>query len=332
MVMPAGTSISLPSILIVGIATLPALFRCQLFGARADAALHFRPEMPDQSLDRPRRAVGERANRVAFDLLGDVVQRIDLLDPRVARDHPLHHAPDPTESLAAGRALATALVLVEVGQTGDRLDDVGRLVHDDDRCRAEAALLVLQRVEVHQDRVADRLGQHRRRRTTGNDGQQVVPAAAYAAGMLLDQLLEGNAHRLFDVARLVHVPGDAEEFGAGVVGTAESSEPGRALAQDRRRHRDRLDIVHRRGAAVEAGSRGERRLEPRHALLAFEALEQRRLLAADVGAGAAMNVDLELPARTAGIVAEQTGVARFLDRFDQMLRLVVELAAHIDVG
>src|SRR5476651_2203070 len=231
MVMPAGTSISLPSILIVGIVCSPPLFRCQLFGARADAALHFRPEMPDQSLYRPRRAVGERANRVTLDLLGDVVQRIDLLNSRVARDHAFHYAPYPAEPFAAGRALATALVLVEVGQTSDRLDDVGRLVHDDNRCRAEAALLVLQRVEVHQDRVADRLGQHRRRRTTENDGQQVVPAAAYAAGMLLDQLLEGNAHRLFDVARLVYVPGDAEEFGAGVVRAANAAEPGSTAAQ-----------------------------------------------------------------------------------------------------
>src|SRR5471032_417956 len=135
MVMPAGTSISLPSILIVGIATLPALFRCQLFGARADAALHFRPEVPDQSLDRPRRAVGERANRVTLNLLGDVVQRIDLLDARVTRDHAFHHAPYPAEPFAAGRALATALMLVEIGEPRDRLDDVGRLVHDDDRRR-----------------------------------------------------------------------------------------------------------------------------------------------------------------------------------------------------
>src|SRR5476651_208827 len=166
MVMPACTSISLPLILIVGISLLPALLGRQLFGAHADAALHLRPEMPDQSLYRPRRAVSERANRVTLDLLGDVVQRIDLLNSRVARDHAFHHAPYPAEPFAAGRALATALMLVEIGEPRDRLDDVGRLVHDDDRRRAEAALMVLQCVEIHQDRVADRLGQHRRPRAT----------------------------------------------------------------------------------------------------------------------------------------------------------------------
>ena len=115
-------------------------------------------------------------------------------------------------------------------------------------------------------------------------------------------------------------------------GRPNAGEPGRAPAQDGRRNGDRLDVVHRRRAAVEAGARRERRLQPRHALLALEALEQRRLLAADIGAGAAMDVDLELPARAAGVLAEQAGRVRFLDRLDQVLRLVVELAAHVDVG
>jgi hypothetical protein len=30
---------------------------------------------------------------MALHLLGDVLERVDLLDPRIARDHPLHHAP-----------------------------------------------------------------------------------------------------------------------------------------------------------------------------------------------------------------------------------------------
>ena len=76
-------------------------------------------------------------------------------------------------------------------------------------------------------------------------------------------------------------------------------------AQDGRRDGDRFDVVHRRRAAVEAGAGRERRLQPRHALLALEALEQRGLLAADVGAGAAMDIDVELPARAAGILADQ---------------------------
>ena len=83
--MPAGTSISTPSILTLGIALLPALLGRQFFGARADAALHLGTEMADQALDRPGRRVAQRADRVALDLLRDVLQRVDLLDARIAR-------------------------------------------------------------------------------------------------------------------------------------------------------------------------------------------------------------------------------------------------------
>ena len=55
-----------------------------------------------------------------------------------------------------------------------------------------------------------------------NDRQQIVPAAANAAAMLLDQFAEGNAHRLFDIAGLVHMARDAEELGADIVGPADA--------------------------------------------------------------------------------------------------------------
>ena len=47
-------------------------------------------------------------------------------------------APHPAGALAARGALAAALMLVEIADAADRADDVGRLVHDDDRRGAEA--------------------------------------------------------------------------------------------------------------------------------------------------------------------------------------------------
>ena len=152
-------------------------------------------------------------------------------------DHALHHAPHPAGALAARRALAAALVHVELRQARDRLDDVGRLVHHDHGRRAEARLHVAQAVEIHQHGVADRLRQQRHRRAAGDHGQQIVPAAAHAAGMLLDQLPQRDAHRLLDVARLVHVAGDAEDLGAGVLRPADAGEPRGAAAQDGRHRR-----------------------------------------------------------------------------------------------
>src|SRR5262245_49377811 len=92
-----------------------------------DAVLDLRTEVPDQALDRPRSSITKRADRVAFHLRSDVEQRVDFRGLALALRHALEHAPHPAGAFAARRALATALVLVEVRDTGDRLHDVGRL-------------------------------------------------------------------------------------------------------------------------------------------------------------------------------------------------------------
>ena len=165
----------------------------------------------------------------------------------------------------------------------------------------------------------------------GIDAQEVVPAAAHAAAMAVDELAEGDAHLLLDVAGLVDVPGDAEELGAGVVRLAEPREPGAAAAQDRRRDRDRLDVVDGRRAAVEAHIGRERRLQPRHALLALEAFEQRRLLAADIGAGAVVDVAVEREAVDV-VLADQPRLIGLVDGALQRLALADVFAADVDVG
>ena len=158
-----------------------------------DALLDLGAEVADQALDRPGRRVAERADGVALDLLRDVEQHVDLAALGAALGHAQHHAPHPARALAAGRALAAALVLVEVGDAGDRRDDVGRLVEHDHRRRAEAGAEVAQRVEVHLG-VDDLLGRHQRHRgAAGDRAEQVVPAAAHAAAMLVDELAEGDA-------------------------------------------------------------------------------------------------------------------------------------------
>ena len=92
-----------------------------------------------------------------------------------------------------------------------------------------------------------------------------------------------------------------------------------------------FDVVDRGRRAVEAGVRRERRLQARLALLAFEAFEQRRLLAADVGAGAVMDVALEIPAVDV-VLADQLGGIGFVDRGLEALAFADEFAAHVDVA
>src|SRR5258707_3046891 len=98
--------------------------------------------------------------------------------------------------------------------------------------------------------------------------------------MALDQLPHRDRHYLFDMARLLDVAGDAEDLGPGVARAAEPGEPGGAAFEDCRRDGDGLDIVDRRRAAIEPDLGRKRRLQPRLAFLAFEALEEAGFLAA----------------------------------------------------
>ena len=82
--------------------------------------------------------------------------------------------------------------------------------------------------------------------------------------------------------------------------------PRSAPAADGRGHRDGLHIGHRGGAAEEADVGWEWRLEPGLALLALNAFDQRRLLAANVRASAAVHVDVKGVASAARVLAKET--------------------------
>src|SRR5262249_43283777 len=304
-----------------------------LRGVFVDPPLDLGPEMPQQSLHRPSGAVAEGADGMTLDLGRDLPQRVDLALLGTAFRHAREHAPHPAHAFAAGRALTAALVLVEIGDARHRLHDVSRFIHDDHGGGAERRFLLAAAVEIHQQRVGliGARRHHRHRRAAGNHREQIVPAAAHPARMLVDQLAQGDAHRFLDVAGLVDVAGDAEELGAGVVGPANAGEPGGAAAQDVGDLRNRLHVVDRGGAAIEAYVGRERRLEPRLTLFALEAFEQRRLLAANVGAGAVMEVEVEVPAVHVAF-ADQPRVIGLIDRRLQPFALAHEFAADIDVA
>eukprot|EP00227_Mantoniella_beaufortii_P011202 CAMPEP_0197590548 /NCGR_PEP_ID=MMETSP1326-20131121/11475_1 /TAXON_ID=1155430 /ORGANISM="Genus nov. species nov., Strain RCC2288" /LENGTH=441 /DNA_ID=CAMNT_0043155651 /DNA_START=195 /DNA_END=1517 /DNA_ORIENTATION=- len=299
---------------------------------RVDAALELGAEVADEALHGPGRGVAQRADGVALDLLGELLQHVDLLQPRVALLHALHDGVQPPRALTAGRALAAGLVLVEVGEARDGVHHVGALVHDDDGGGAEAGLRGLERVEVHEHLLAHLLGDERHGGAAGDDAQQVVPAAAHAPRVLLDQLLQRDAHLLLHRARVVDVPADAEQLGAGVVLAPERREPLRAAAQNRGRHRHGLDVGDRGGAPVQPHAGGERRLQARLALLALQALDQRRLLAADVRPRAVVDVDVEVDAAPARVLAQEPRGVRLVACPLQGEALVDVLPADVDVA
>ncbi len=141
---------------------------------------------------------------------------------------------------------------------------------------------------------------------------QVAPAAADAAAVVFDQLLQRDAdiassttHGLFTWPEPANSLVPVDLFGRPKLG-----EPVRAAAQDGADDRDGLDVVDGGRAAVDAGAGRERRLQARLALLALEALHQGGLVAADVGpAAVCVDVDVVVPAVDVAL-ADQLGRRR----------------------
>ena len=92
-----------------------------------------------------------------------------------------------------------------------------------------------------------------------------------------------------------------------------------------------LDVVHGRRTTIEPDVRRERRLQPWLAFFAFQAFKQRGFLAADISAGAVVNVEIEIPAIHI-VLAEKFGLVGLIDRRLQALTFADKLAAHIDVA
>ena len=187
-------------------------------------------------------------------LPGDVVrharQEIEIAHLAVAALNLREDLEQPVAALAARRALAARLVRVEVHQVHRRPHHAGRLVHDDHAGRAEHRARLLHGVEAGRD--VELIGhQDRDRRSAGDDRLELV-AVADAAGAIEDQLLDRRVHRRFVGAGLLHVAADAIELRPAVFLRSELGEPLRAVHQDRRQVAERLDVVDRRRAVVEA--------------------------------------------------------------------------------
>jgi hypothetical protein len=294
--------------------------------------LQLGPEMPNQSLQGPRKRLAERANRVSLDLLGKLLEHINFALAGLALLEAVHDLVRPLAALATWRALTAGLMVVELREARDGAHDVSRLVHDNDGGGTETRLRVLERVEIHKLVVADMLGEDGRRGAAGDDSLEVVPAADDAAAVLVDELAEGDRHFFLDGAGVVDVARDGKELGALVALATKAGKPAAAAAEDGGGDGDGLDVGDGRRASEETDGSGERRLQAGLSGLAFERLDERRLLAADVGAHAAVDVDVKVVAGAAGVLADEAGLVRLLDGALEDGGLVEELAADVDVG
>src|SRR5579883_519126 len=182
-----------------------------------DPPLNLGAEMPDEALHGPSRRISQSANGMALDLGRDLQQHIDFALMGAPLGHAGEYAPEPACAFAAGRALAAALMLIKIADTGDCAHNVCRLIDHNNGGSAECRPELLQRIEIHL-RIEDLLRRDKRHgRAAGNHRKKIIEPATHAAAVTLDQLAEGDRHRLFHIAGLVDMAGDAEELGAGIV-------------------------------------------------------------------------------------------------------------------
>src|SRR5579859_1317909 len=81
------------------------------------------PEVLDRRLDRADRAVAERAERAAENVVADVEQLVQVGVAALAMFQRVEQLDDPVGALAARRAFAARLVLVELHPAQRRPDD-----------------------------------------------------------------------------------------------------------------------------------------------------------------------------------------------------------------
>jgi hypothetical protein len=76
----------------------------------------------------------------------------------------------------------------------------------------------------------------------------------------------------------------------------------------------------------------EGRLESRTTRLTLERLDKCRLFSANIGAGSTMDIDVEVIATSAGVLAEESSLVGFIDCLLQLKSLVPELTSNVDVS
>ena len=205
--------------------------------------------------------------------------------------------------------------------------EIHRLVEHHDHARAQCRLGRPDALEGQ--RHVDLVGPDEHARRAAEQDRLKRPARRQPAGHV-DHLPQGGAERHLVHTGPLHAAREAEEsrsrrsLGAdpGVLRAAET--------EDLEDVDQRLDVVDEGGLPEDAHLHRERRLVARLAAEAFDRVEDRGLLAADVGAPAAPDLDVERESGAHDVGAQQAARARRVDRALQPLGGQRVLSAHVD--
>src|SRR5659263_181316 len=334
-VVPLGTTTSRPSIVAVTIAGPAAddggtgvvggtgvgsdvVVIVASSGVGELAAEDLGAEVLDDGQEHVRAALAEAALGRGLHGVAEFDQVTEALGGHLAASHRAHPLEDGHVPDAARGALAAGLVHEELHEVLRDGQQVPALPEHDEGAPGGDVL-------VADGAVEGRGGYALPRRPADDDGHGVL--ATRGCQHLPDRHAEGE---------LVHpgsrdVPGHGEELRAGGTGGADRGEPLGAAGHDGGDPRERLDVVHDRWGLVQPADHREREAVPGLAAAALEALDEGRLLAADVGAGAEADGDVEVEAGAAedGVAEEMRGAAA-LDARLEALEEVDVLAAEVE--
>ncbi len=153
-----------------------------------------------------------------------------------------------------------------------------------------------------------------------------------AAADLVDDLAQLHADRHFDQTGVLDGAAQGEHLGALALLGAGAGEPLGALEDDGRDVGEGLDVVEHARLVPEALDGRERRTRTRLAAVALDGGHEGRLFAADEGAGAHADLQVEVEAAAHDVVAQQAELARLVDGVLQALHGQRVLGAHVDVA
>ena len=282
-----------------------------------DVGLVLVAEVAQRRQHRVGRRLAEAAERRLPDHLAQARQPVQV----VGRASPLRDGGQHVEHLAradpAGHALAARLALREGQEEAGDVHHAGGVVDDDhaarahDRAGGAQVLVVDARVEhARRDAAAGRPAH-----LHGLEGAAVAAAAAD----LEDHLAQRHADRHLDQAGCWTAPVSAKAFVPPLRCGAQAGEPVRPVEEDAGHAGVGLDVVDVGRVAPEPGHRRIGRAHAGHAALALDRVHQRGLLAADEGAGAFLDDEVEVQPAAQDVLAQEAVRLRLVDRFAQRL-------------
>ena len=279
------------------------------------------------------------------------MQVVELGQRALAVKQLAREAFQPRAALPAGRALATRLVAVKLHQVVHACDGVGPLGDHGDAAGAEHGSDTAHRVDPQGD-VEDALAvprvhgalrvrsvdglpgeQDGRRRSARNDAENAA-VVDDAPTDFEDELVQGRPDRQLDDRSSLDVavyPVEAHAAVAHRVQRRELAELFAAHPEGRWNDGDRLEIVDGGGAAERPGVGWKGRLHAGLTAAPLDRVEHRCLFAADVRAGARVDVDLYRVVFPEGALSEVPPRPRLLNGALEAGLGEVKLVAHVDV-